>query len=129
MMAVQNLIVPAPQLDSQSTNELRLCRKRHWRTDHARAKRSRLLFYFPWLAKCAVEGPIDINVPPPGMSQHTHEPGFYRSTIEIFDYVKHPFRPGTCQAGRSIQLAHFSGQYAIMSLFAAHPRSTCNNLG
>src|SRR5260370_6068712 len=96
-MAVQNMIVAALQFDAQSANEFHLPRKRNRRMDHACTQRSRLPFHFPWLVKRAVECPIDTNIPPPRVPQHAHEPVFYRPTIEIFDYVEHSFRRGTCQ--------------------------------
>jgi hypothetical protein len=76
--------------------------------DHARTERAGFLFQFSGLVKRTVESPVETNMPFPGVPQHAHEPVFYRSTIEVFDYVEYSFGQRLCwESAASVRLARY----------------------
>src|SRR5262249_12436186 len=105
MVAVQHIVLAPPQFDTQAANEFDFPPERNRRMDHVRTERACFLFHFSRLVKRAVESPVDTNIPFPGVPQHTHEPVFYRSTIEIFDYVEYSFGQRLCcESAASVQV-------------------------
>ena len=88
MMAVQHIVMTAPQFSTQGTHKSDFIANRNWRMDDPSAKRLCLFIQLAWLPEITIKCPIKRNAVRPTKSKHPDKPIFYGTSIEILHDVQ-----------------------------------------